>query len=72
MQIICGGKLSRFSWISPNRESFPAIFFLSYYGVSNCYTIAKVFPRIKDHATAKLFHREQFALYGSYLTAKYV
>ena len=31
----------------------------------NYYTIEKVFPRItKDHATAKFFHSERFALYG--------
>ena len=52
--------------LASNHEGFPANFFLS---IIRCFELLynrESFPanNKKDHTTAKLFHRERFALYG--------
>ena len=55
-----------FCRLASNHEGFPVNFFLS---MIRCFELlynCESFPanNKKDHATAQLFHREQFALYG--------
>ena len=64
MQIVHGGKLSWFLRISLQSQRFSSEFFLSYYKVFQIAVQSRKFSRKEqeDHATAKLFHRERFAL----------
>ena len=68
MQIIHGGKLSRFSRISLQSRMFSSKFFLS---IIRCFELLynrESFPANskKDHTTATLFHRELFALQSGF------
>ena len=66
MQIICGGKLLLFLQISLQSLRFSSKFFLFYYKVFRIAVQSQKFSREwqEDRATAKLLHRERFALYG--------
>ena len=56
----------RFLWISLLSRKFSSKFFLSYYKMFRITIQLRKFScKFKeDHATAKLFHRERFALYS--------